>query len=150
MAAGVATDLRKSFAMAAKGPSSMQGTKVKRGTVLNQTYLDAEERRVEEGKAAAKRGHKPKVDKGKSKKDSAKKDSSKKRDQRSGDKRQHRNSAWGNSHWGYEVYQPSSSLDDAFFSFLFPCICSGVLDSLRIESQFRSLLAGYPRLAHLS
>jgi hypothetical protein len=59
MGAGIAIDLRKSFAMSVKGPSSMLGKEPKRGTVVGDDYDDAEEVREEERKAAAKRGHKP-------------------------------------------------------------------------------------------
>jgi hypothetical protein len=68
MGAGIAMDLRKSFAMAAKGPSSMLGKKVKRGTVVTDEFHDAELLRVEDRKASAKRGIKPKPDAKKGKK----------------------------------------------------------------------------------
>jgi hypothetical protein len=67
MGAGIAIDLRKSFAMSAKGPSSMLGKKAKRGTVVTDEYHAAEEDREEERKAAAKRGHKPSTTKAKPK-----------------------------------------------------------------------------------
>jgi hypothetical protein len=68
MGAGIGADLRKSFAMASKGPTSMLGKTVKRGTVVTDAFHDAEVERVESRKAAAKRGLKPKVDKEKRKK----------------------------------------------------------------------------------
>lgn len=70
MGSGIANDLRKSFAMASKGPTSMLGKSSKRGTVINHEYRDAEERRVFDEKAAAKRGHK--AEKPKARKPSAK------------------------------------------------------------------------------
>jgi hypothetical protein len=65
MGAGI---VRKSFAMASKGPTSMLGKKVKRGTVVTDELHDAEVERVEFRKAAAKRGLTPKADKEKRRK----------------------------------------------------------------------------------
>ena len=67
MGAGIAIDLRKSFAMSVKGPSSMFGKKPKRGTVVADEYHAAGEVREEERKAAAKRGHEPSTTKTKPK-----------------------------------------------------------------------------------
>jgi hypothetical protein len=59
MGASVAEDLRNSFALSTKGPSSMLGKQPKRGTVVNKVYTDAEDRRSAADKAAAKRLQKP-------------------------------------------------------------------------------------------
>ena len=55
MGADIATDLRKSFAMATGGPPSMQGREVKPGSVITSDYTEAEEREARGRRDAKKR-----------------------------------------------------------------------------------------------
>jgi hypothetical protein len=112
MGASIAIDLRKSFAMSAKGPASMLGKTSKRGSVITDEYHDAEADRVAEQKAAAKR--QPSKDKSTPRKTKSSSRKDKPKGGKRPDKRQRYEKDEG--HWGHWVFPDFSD------SRVIPCL----------------------------